>query len=122
MHYSCFVKYNTVLEYPHPRYENRESSPTFWLQAAFLSMCPIRTEDPIFSLATPLRPEEVNSCTREVIGHEDCLPDPVEQAEEATAVQGGWFGRGYGKGRKKKKLRNWGNGVGTYVVVKYEQS
>ncbi|XP_078133472.1 NAD-dependent protein deacetylase sirtuin-7 [Sander vitreus] len=66
-----------------------------------------RAEDPIFSLATPLRQEEVDSHTREVIapldGQEDCLPDSGEQAEEATAVQGGWFGRGYGKGRKKKK-------------------
>ncbi|KAM8772679.1 NAD-dependent protein deacetylase sirtuin-7 [Acanthopagrus schlegelii] len=66
-----------------------------------------RAKDPIFSLATPLQPEEVNSCTREVIappnGQEDCSPEPGEQTEEATAVQGGWFGRGYGKGRKKKK-------------------
>lgn len=66
-----------------------------------------RAKDPIFSLATPLQPEEVNSCTREVIappnGQEGCSPEPGEQTEEATAVQGGWFGRGYGKGRKKKK-------------------
>ncbi|XP_076583509.1 NAD-dependent protein deacetylase sirtuin-7 [Chaetodon auriga] len=66
-----------------------------------------RTKDPIFSLATPLQPEEVGSHTREVLssshGQEDCLPEPGEQAEEATGVQGGWFGRGYGKGRKKKK-------------------
>lgn len=55
----------------------------------------------------PLQPEEVDSRTREVIappyGEEDCSPGPGEQAEEAKAVQGGWFGRGYGKGRKKKK-------------------
>lgn len=65
-----------------------------------------RAKDPIFSLATPLRLEEVNSHTRDVIappaGHEDCSGDTGDQAE-ATAVQGGWFGRGYGKGRKKKK-------------------
>lgn len=65
-----------------------------------------RAEDPIFSLATPLRPEEVDSHTRDVIappaGQEDGSSDPRDQAE-ATAVQGGWFGRGYGKGRKKKK-------------------
>ncbi|XP_022611232.1 NAD-dependent protein deacetylase sirtuin-7 [Seriola dumerili] len=66
-----------------------------------------RAEDPILSLATPLRPEEVDSHSREVIappdGQQDCLVNPGGQAEEATAVQGGWFGRGYGKGRKKKK-------------------
>uniref|UniRef100_A0A3B4XCV1 NAD-dependent protein deacetylase sirtuin-7 n=1 Tax=Seriola lalandi dorsalis TaxID=1841481 RepID=A0A3B4XCV1_SERLL len=66
-----------------------------------------RAEDPILSLATPLRPEEVDSHSREVIappdGRQDCLVNPGGQAEEATAVQGGWFGRGYGKGRKKKK-------------------
>uniref|UniRef100_A0A8C2ZQZ4 NAD-dependent protein deacetylase sirtuin-7 n=1 Tax=Cyclopterus lumpus TaxID=8103 RepID=A0A8C2ZQZ4_CYCLU len=66
-----------------------------------------RAEDPIFSLATSLLLEEANSHTREVIaphdGQEVCLPGSGEQAEEATAVQGGWFGRGYGKGRKKKK-------------------
>ncbi|TMS23965.1 NAD-dependent protein deacetylase sirtuin-7 [Larimichthys crocea] len=64
-------------------------------------------KDPIFSLATPLQPEELDSCTREVIatinGQDDCSPDPGKQAEEPTTVQGGWFGRGYGKGRKKKK-------------------
>ncbi|XP_020510050.2 NAD-dependent protein deacetylase sirtuin-7 [Labrus bergylta] len=66
-----------------------------------------RLEDPIFSLATPLLPEEDDSCTREVIappnGQEESLPDCRKQAEEAAAVQGGWFGRGYRKGRKKKK-------------------
>uniref|UniRef100_UPI0037E87CEC NAD-dependent protein deacetylase sirtuin-7 n=1 Tax=Semicossyphus pulcher TaxID=241346 RepID=UPI0037E87CEC len=66
-----------------------------------------RVEDPIFSLATPLQPQEVDSRTREVIAppheQEDVLPDHMEQTEEARAVQGGWFGRGYGKGRKKKK-------------------
>uniref|UniRef100_A0A3Q1J790 NAD-dependent protein deacetylase sirtuin-7 n=1 Tax=Anabas testudineus TaxID=64144 RepID=A0A3Q1J790_ANATE len=66
-----------------------------------------RMEDPIYSLATPLRPEEVNSHTREVIappdGRLDCSINPGGQAEEAPAVEGGWFGRGYSKGRKKKK-------------------
>ncbi|XP_008278504.1 NAD-dependent protein deacetylase sirtuin-7 [Stegastes partitus] len=66
-----------------------------------------RMEDPIFSLATLLQPEEVKSHTREVIappkGQEDGSDDPDEQADEVTSVQGGWFGRGYGKGRKKKK-------------------
>ncbi|XP_031720712.1 NAD-dependent protein deacetylase sirtuin-7 [Anarrhichthys ocellatus] len=66
-----------------------------------------RAEDPVFSLATSLLQEEVQSHTREVIaaldGQEVCSPGPGEQAAEATAVQGGWFGRGYRKGRKKKK-------------------
>ncbi|XP_071359504.1 NAD-dependent protein deacetylase sirtuin-7 [Trachinotus anak] len=66
-----------------------------------------RAEDPIFSLATPLQPDEVDSHSREVIappdGQQDCSASPGEQAEETTAVQGGWFGRGYSKGRKKKK-------------------
>ena len=69
----------------------------------------IRAKDPVFSLAVPLRQEEVDSHTREVIARldvqEDCVPDSGEQAEEATAVQGGWFGRGYGKGRRKKKKK-----------------
>ncbi|XP_047434753.1 NAD-dependent protein deacetylase sirtuin-7 [Mugil cephalus] len=66
-----------------------------------------RADDPIFNLAIPLRPEEVKSHTREVIappnGHEDGPADPEERADEAKCVQGGWFGRGYSKGRKKKK-------------------
>ncbi|KAK5866327.1 hypothetical protein PBY51_020527 [Eleginops maclovinus] len=66
-----------------------------------------RAKDPVFSLAVTLRQEEVDSHTREVIApldvRQECVPDSGEQAEEATAVQGGWFGRGYGKGRKKKK-------------------
>lgn len=82
--------------------------PTAWVQAEFSSLCLIRAKDPIFSLATPLQPEEVGSRTREVIApscsQEGCSPGTREQAEEAAAVQGGWFGRGYSKGRKKKKV------------------
>lgn len=73
----------------------------------FFSSSPIRAEDPIFSLATPLRPDEEDSHSREVIAvpdeQQDCAAAPAGQAEEPTAVQGGWFGRGYGKGRRKKK-------------------
>ncbi|KAF3687327.1 NAD-dependent protein deacetylase sirtuin-7 [Channa argus] len=70
-----------------------------------------RVEDPIFSLATLLQPEEVDSHTREVIassdGQQNRSADPGGPAEEATAVQGGWFGRGYSKGRRRrKKLHN----------------
>uniref|UniRef100_A0A3Q3W749 Regulatory protein SIR2 homolog 7 n=1 Tax=Mola mola TaxID=94237 RepID=A0A3Q3W749_MOLML len=66
-----------------------------------------RAKDPIFSLATPLQPDEVDSSTRELIAppheQEDSSTGPGEPSQETTAVQGGWFGRGYGKGRKKKK-------------------
>ncbi|KAM3623830.1 uncharacterized protein V6R79_016063 [Siganus canaliculatus] len=66
-----------------------------------------RAEDPIFSLATLLRPEELDSRTREDIassnGQQECKTELVELTEEAPAVLGGWFGRGYGKGRRKKK-------------------
>lgn len=65
----------------------------------------IRADDPIFTLATPLQLEEVQSHSREVVAppndQNDCSDDPEEQ--KPTSVQGGWFGRGYGKGRQKKK-------------------
>ncbi|XP_028304441.1 NAD-dependent protein deacetylase sirtuin-7 [Gouania willdenowi] len=66
-----------------------------------------RAEDPIFRLATPLQPEEVKSHTREVIvpldGADDNAADPEEATDGGSSVQGGWFGRGYSKGRRKKK-------------------
>ncbi|KAF7658656.1 hypothetical protein LDENG_00009660 [Lucifuga dentata] len=65
-----------------------------------------KAEDPIFKLATPLQPEENNSHTRKVIapsaGQNNNSADVWEEAG-ATDVQGGWFGRGYNKGRRKKK-------------------
>ncbi|XP_064180414.1 NAD-dependent protein deacetylase sirtuin-7 [Anguilla rostrata] len=65
-----------------------------------------KTEDPIFSLAIPLRPDEESSHTRKVLappaGQEECVQGSTGQAG-GTAVQGGWFGRGYSKGRKRKK-------------------
>ncbi|XP_071001036.1 NAD-dependent protein deacetylase sirtuin-7-like isoform X1 [Oncorhynchus clarkii lewisi] len=67
-----------------------------------------QTEDPVLSLATPLRPEEEDSYTRKLIappaGGEDCSPDSLGQGG-GTAVQGGWFGRGYSKGRKRKRRK-----------------
>ncbi|XP_055074521.2 NAD-dependent protein deacetylase sirtuin-7 [Misgurnus anguillicaudatus] len=65
-----------------------------------------RSQDPIFSLATPLSTEEKDSHTRKEIAPpsalEDTSQDPQVQAE-ATPLQGGWFGRGYSKARRKKK-------------------
>lgn len=64
-----------------------------------------RAEDPIFSLTTPLKPDEVNSHSREVIAPSAGLETGsgyTEEQTEASAVQGGWFGRGYRKGRIKK--------------------
>ncbi|XP_043079049.1 NAD-dependent protein deacetylase sirtuin-7 isoform X2 [Puntigrus tetrazona] len=65
-----------------------------------------RSQDPIFSLAKPLSPQEQKSHTRMEIAPPAALQDasPDTQAQgEATAVQGGWFGRGYTKARRKKK-------------------
>lgn len=66
-----------------------------------------RTKDPIFSLVTPLKPEELHSHTRELIapprGQDRSSADLGVQMKEAPHVQGGWFGRGYGKGRRKRK-------------------
>ncbi|XP_026786149.3 NAD-dependent protein deacetylase sirtuin-7 [Pangasianodon hypophthalmus] len=65
-----------------------------------------RSEDPIFSLATPLRLDEEDSHSRKTLA----APAALEYSEsdsgskdEETGVQGGWFGRGYSKARKKRK-------------------
>ncbi|KAJ8283194.1 hypothetical protein COCON_G00020440 [Conger conger] len=65
-----------------------------------------RTEDPIFLLATPLRPEEEFSHTRKVLAPPAGLEERMQGSQGqagGTVVQGGWFGRGYSKGTKKKK-------------------
>uniref|UniRef100_A0A8C5BGP7 NAD-dependent protein deacetylase sirtuin-7 n=1 Tax=Gadus morhua TaxID=8049 RepID=A0A8C5BGP7_GADMO len=76
-----------------------------------------KAEDPIFHQATPLRPEEELSHTRCLIappaGQEDQPPDAQGSAPDAQGhappapqpVQGGWFGRGFSKGRKRKKRK-----------------
>ncbi|XP_014894193.1 NAD-dependent protein deacetylase sirtuin-7 [Poecilia latipinna] len=70
-----------------------------------------RAEDPIFKLATPLRPEEVQSHNREVLAAPDGQESPSAEnqqqqpSEETSSLQGGWFGRGYNKGRRKKKKK-----------------
>ncbi|XP_032420058.1 NAD-dependent protein deacetylase sirtuin-7 isoform X2 [Xiphophorus hellerii] len=68
-----------------------------------------RAEDPIFKLATPLRLEEVQSHNREVLAAPDGLESPSvenqQPSEETSSLQGGWFGRGYNKGRRKKKKK-----------------
>ncbi|XP_072516181.1 NAD-dependent protein deacetylase sirtuin-7 isoform X1 [Salminus brasiliensis] len=65
-----------------------------------------RSEDPIFSLATPLRPQEKDSHTRKILAPPsalvDSLPNAKSEAEE-NGIKGGWFGRGYTKSRKKSK-------------------
>ncbi|XP_062868847.1 NAD-dependent protein deacetylase sirtuin-7 [Trichomycterus rosablanca] len=65
-----------------------------------------RSEDPIFNLATPLRPGEEVSHSRKTLALPAALVDSVPSSadqDEETAVQGGWFGRGYTKGRRKRK-------------------
>ncbi|KAK3562063.1 hypothetical protein QTP86_026877 [Hemibagrus guttatus] len=66
-----------------------------------------RSEDPIFSLATPLRPDEEDSHSRKTLAlpaaSQQSESDSARQAEE-MGVQGGWFGRGYSKARKKRKI------------------
>ncbi len=64
-----------------------------------------RSHDPIFSLAKPLSPQEQMSHTRKEIAPPSTLEDASQDAQtpsEAAAVEGGWFGRGYSKARRKK--------------------
>ncbi|XP_026866442.2 NAD-dependent protein deacetylase sirtuin-7 isoform X2 [Electrophorus electricus] len=65
-----------------------------------------RIEDPIFILATPLSPEEEDSHSRKALAApatlEGSVPNDRSKAEE-NMIQGGWFGRGYSKARKKRK-------------------
>nr|XP_001336438.3 NAD-dependent protein deacetylase sirtuin-7 [Danio rerio] len=65
-----------------------------------------RLQDPIFSMAKPLSPQEQKSHSRKEIAPPSALEEVSQSAPpqgEGPAVQGGWFGRGYSKGRRKKK-------------------
>ncbi|XP_076879601.1 NAD-dependent protein deacetylase sirtuin-7 [Brachyhypopomus gauderio] len=65
-----------------------------------------RMDDPIFSLATPLKPDEVDSHSRKTLvppaGLEGSAPNSRGKAED-NMIEGGWFGRGYSKAKKKRK-------------------
>lgn len=65
-----------------------------------------RWQDPIFSLATPLRAGEEGSHSRKSL----CRSREELQAEDqgvplsSAPILGGWFGRGCTKGAKRKRL------------------
>ncbi|KAK7127246.1 hypothetical protein R3I94_018435 [Phoxinus phoxinus] len=65
-----------------------------------------RSQDPIFSLAAALGPQEQESHSREEIAPPAALEEDSQAAPDpgpGPALQGGWFGRGYSKARRKKK-------------------
>ncbi|KAM9461038.1 NAD-dependent protein deacetylase sirtuin-7 [Clarias gariepinus] len=65
-----------------------------------------RSDDPIFSLAIPLRQDEEDGHSRRTLTPLADLEHPETDSanqDEETEVQGGWFGRGYSKARKKRK-------------------
>lgn len=70
-----------------------------------------RWQDPIFSLATPLRADEEGSHSRKPLvppqsAEETQSRDQKEQGAPLSSVpfSGGWFGRGCTKGTKRKKV------------------
>ncbi|XP_051015180.1 LOW QUALITY PROTEIN: NAD-dependent protein deacetylase sirtuin-7 [Acomys russatus] len=65
-----------------------------------------RWQDPIFSLATPLRADEEDSHSRKPLcrSREEAPPgDPSTPLTSAPPILGGWFGRGCAKRAKRKK-------------------
>ncbi|XP_075072902.1 NAD-dependent protein deacetylase sirtuin-7 [Mixophyes fleayi] len=64
-----------------------------------------RSQDPIFCMAIPLRPGEEDSYSRRPIRTVETLHGPPEQTTLACEqpLSGGWFGKGYTKGRKSKR-------------------
>ncbi|XP_062411881.1 NAD-dependent protein deacetylase sirtuin-7 [Sardina pilchardus] len=64
-----------------------------------------RAEDPIFNMATTLQPKEKASHTRKLLVPPSAVdtgpPEFSDHVEGTEGTQGGWFGRGCNKGRKK---------------------
>ncbi|XP_042198427.1 NAD-dependent protein deacetylase sirtuin-7 isoform X2 [Callorhinchus milii] len=56
-----------------------------------------RFKDPIFSLATQLRPDEEGSHTRKILAKDN-------SGSVGTILSGGWYGKGCAKGRRRKKI------------------
>ncbi|XP_075418498.1 NAD-dependent protein deacetylase sirtuin-7 isoform X3 [Tenrec ecaudatus] len=65
-----------------------------------------RWQDPIFSLATPLRASEEGSHTQRALcrNREDALPGSQGTPVGTAPVRGGWFGRGCTKRTKRKRV------------------
>lgn len=65
-----------------------------------------RWQDPIFSLATPLRAGEEGSHTRKSLCRSQEEPPPGDRGAPLSSapVLGGWFGRGCTKRTKRKKV------------------
>lgn len=64
-----------------------------------------RCQDPIFSLATPLRADEEGSHSRKSLRRspEEAPGDQTAQPSPAP-VLGGWFGRGCAKRTKRRRV------------------
>lgn len=65
-----------------------------------------RWQDPIFSLATPLRAGEESSHSRKSLcrSQEEPPPRDCDAPLSSAPILGGWFGRGCTKHRKRKKV------------------
>ncbi|KAK1330715.1 hypothetical protein QTO34_008653 [Cnephaeus nilssonii] len=65
-----------------------------------------RWQDPIFSLATPLRAGEEGSHSRKSLRRSQEEPSPGDQDAPlgSAPIRGGWFGRGCAKGTKRKRV------------------
>ncbi|XP_005407296.2 PREDICTED: NAD-dependent protein deacetylase sirtuin-7 isoform X5 [Chinchilla lanigera] len=65
-----------------------------------------RWQDPIFSMATPLRTGEEGSHTRKSLcrNREEALPEDRSTPISSATILGGWYGRGCAKRAKRKKV------------------